>query len=141
MNRTGTNKSKEHFKLLGTLCRDARQLNKKLYNIYNLQKIKCFHFQQTVDSWHIQTKELKLHFWQFFLNINLWTTIGHCTLLGHVYTLKCTTSSTGGKLDNTGKCLLRQHSYRHIKVHIGTYCQVSLVHKKCSASESKWLCI
>lgn len=48
---------------------------------------------------------------------------------------------SGGKLDNTGKFILRQHSYKHTKVHIGTYCQVSLVHKKHSASESKWLCI
>lgn len=46
-----------------------------------------------------------------------------------------------GKLDNTGKVILRQHSYKHTKVHVGTYRQVSLVHKKHSASESKWLCI
>lgn len=30
----------------------------------------------------------------------------------------------GGKLDNTGKFILRQHSYKHTKVHIGTYRQV-----------------
>ncbi len=47
----------------------------------------------------------------------------------------------GGKLDDTGKFILRQHSYKHTKVHTGTYCQVSLVHKKHSASESEWLCI
>lgn len=46
------------------------------------------------------------------------------------YTLKCTTSASGGKLDNTGKFILRQHSYKHTKVHVGTYRQVSLVHKK-----------
>lgn len=48
---------------------------------------------------------------------------------------------SGGKLDNTGKLILRQHSYKHTKVHVGTYRQVSLVHKKHGVSESKWLCI
>lgn len=29
--------------------------------------MKYFNFQQTLDSCHIQTKELKLHFWVIFL--------------------------------------------------------------------------